>query len=598
MSRLPRRDDRQAPRAERPTRRSQAPGRIQLPVVLIVLLLAFSAVAARLVYLQVVMGPVATAQAREQRMRDVVLPPRRGTIYDREGEPLAVSVDARTVYANPNAIDDKKATAAALASVLGGSPESYEAKLDRKSGFAYIARRVDIAQATALESLELKGIGFLDDSKRSYPSGELACQVLGFVNPDGKGVAGTELQYDRILAGTPGTLLAERDPFGRIIPGGIERSVDPVDGHDVVLSVDKDIQYQAQLELNALVQQYQAKGGSVLVMNPHTGEIYAMASTPTYDPNRYSEASQDAYRNRVVSDAYEPGSTIKSLTAASVLDAGVFTPESKLELPPSLKVAGKTVGEAHGRGTVTWTLAEIVTHSSNVGSVKLGQALKVRGLYDYFARFGLTKKTGIDFPGEAVGWLPPPEQWSALSMANIPFGQGVSMTPLQLCRAISAIANDGELVTPHLALSLPQDDEKEREWPKTRAISQAAARSTNTILQAVVTEGTGKEASVAGYSVAGKTGTAQKALPGGKGYASGAYVSSFIGFLPAEDPQVLVSVIVDEPKGVIYGGVVAAPAFSRLGAFSVSHLKIPPSAVVPAPSGVASATAALGSPGQ
>lgn len=547
--------------------------------------------------MQVVQAPVAQAQARAQRLRDVVLPPRRGTIYDREGEPLAVSVDARTVYATPNAVKDKRGTAVALAKMLGGSPEEFEQKLNRKSGFAYLARRVDVAQAKALESLELAGIGFLEDSKRSYPSGELACQVLGFVNVDGEGLSGTELEYDEVLAGKAGTLLAERDPFGRIIPGGIKRSVDPIDGHDVVLTIDKDIQYQAQLELAALVEQYKAKGGSVLVMNPRNGEVYAMASTPTFNPNRYSEAPQSAFRNRLVSDAYEPGSTIKSLTAASVIDAGVFTPESKLRLPPSLKVAGKTVGEAHGRGAVTWTLAEIVTHSSNVGSVKLGQALKVQGLYDYFSRFGLTEKTGIDYPGEAVGWLPPPSQWSALSMANIPFGQGVSTTPLQLCRAISAIANDGELVTPHLALALPQDADKERDWPKKRAISQAAAQSTNAILQAVVTVGTGKEAAVPGYRVAGKTGTAQKALPGGKGYASGAYVSSFIGFLPADDPQVLVSVVVDEPRGVIYGGVVAAPAFSRLGAFAVSHLKIPPSAAVSA-SSVASATAVPTASGQ
>jgi cell division protein FtsI (penicillin-binding protein 3) len=553
--------------------------------------LGFVAVAARLVYLQVVQAPVATAQARDQRLRDVELSARRGTIYDREGEPLAVSIDARTVYATPNAVKDKQGTAKALAEILGGDPATYEAKLNRKSGFAYVARKVDVDQSHALEALELAGIGFLDDSKRTYPSGQLACQVLGFVGIDGDGLAGIEKQYDGVLAGSTGTLLAERDPFGRIIPGGVQKSVDPIDGHDVVLTIDKDIQYQAQFELAALVKQYKARGGTVLVMNPQTGEVYAMASTPTFDPNNYSDAAPGASRNRVVSDAYEPGSTIKSLTAASVLDAGVFKPDSKLTLPPSLKVAGRTIGEAHGRGTVTWSLAEIVTHSSNVGAVKLGQALKVKGLRDYFARFGLDEQSGIDFPGEAVGRLPRASDWTALSMSNIPFGQGLSLTPLQLSRAISAIANGGELVTPHLLLSLPQDPDTKPIWPRKRILKETAAQATNTILQQVVTLGTGKQAAVAGYSVAGKTGTAQKVRPGEKVYAKGAYVSSFIGYLPAEDPQVLVSVIIDEPRGVIYGGVVAAPTFSRLGAFTVSHLKIPPSSTGTSAPGVASATA-------
>ena len=542
----------------------------------VVLLLAV--VAGRLVYLQVVAAPAYADKARVQRLRDVEIPPRRGTIYDREGEPLAVSVEARTVYATPGAVKDKAETARAVAKVLGLKAADVEKRLSRESGFVYVARKVDVERAHLLESMQLDGVGFLEDSRRTYPSGQIACQVLGFVGVDDEGLAGIERQYDRTLTGIPGVLLAERDPYGRPIPGGVVRSTDPVNGKDIVLTIDKDIQDRAQAELLQTVKRWKAKGGSVVIMNPRTGEIYAMASTPTFDPNHYSDANPKAVRNRAVSDAYEPGSTIKALTAASVIDRGLLKANSKLKLPPSLRVAGKTVGEAHGRGTVTWTLAEIVTHSSNVGAVRLGQALKVKGLYDYFSRFGLTEKTGIDFPGEAVGWLPPPKYWSSLSMANIPFGQGVSVTPLQLDRGLAAIANDGVLPTPHLLLSLPQSPDAKLTWPTKRAISAKSARSTTGVLCEVVTDGTGGAAKVAGYQVAGKTGTAQKAREGGLGYAAGSYVSSFIGYLPAEDPRVLISVIIDEPRGAIYGGTIAAPVFSRLAQFSVSHLRIPPSA--------------------
>ncbi len=535
-------------------------------------------ISVRLVNLQVLAAPGYVEKARIQRLRDVEISPRRGTIYDCEGEPLAVSVEAKTVYATPYAVKNKAQTAKAVAKVLGLKAADVQRQLSRKAGFAYIARKVPLERARQLEALGLEGIGLLDDSRRTYPSGQVACQILGFVGVDDVGLAGIEARYNTTLAGTPGVLEAERDPYGRPIPGGVVRSIEPVNGRDIVLTIDKDIQDRAQMELASAVKEHKAKSGSVVILNPRTGEIYAMASWPYYDPNKYSKATPASMRNKAVSDAYEPGSTIKSLTAASVIDKGLFKPNSKLTLPPALRVAGKTVGEAHGRGTVRWTLTEIVTHSSNVGAVKLGQALKAQGLYSYFSRFGLTESTGIDYPGEAIGWLPPPKQWSALSMANIPFGQGVSATPLQLDRAIAAIANDGILTTPHLLLSMPGSGGSEPTWPTKRAISAKAAHTTTKVLSDVVTEGTGGAAKVAGYQVAGKTGTAQKALSGGRGYAGGAYVSSFIGYLPAEDPQVLISVILDEPRGAIYGGVTCAPVFSRLAEYSVSHLGIAPAA--------------------
>lgn len=548
-----------------------------------VLLLAFAAllgfIGIRLVWLQVVRAPEYTAKASSQRMRDIEVPARRGTIYDREGEPLAKSIAASTVYASPNTIKDKAGVAAALASVLGGDVKEYQTKLDRDNGFVYIARKIDVDRARQLEALKLTGIGFLDDSRRMYPSQELACQVLGFVGTDGLGLAGIEKRYDTVLAGKSGVLLGERDPYGRQIPGGVQKNVDAVDGHDVVLTIDKDIQYHAQLELAKAVKKWGAKSGSVTIMNPQNGEIYAMASTPGFNPNDFGDAKPAAFRNQPISDAFEPGSTIKCLTVGAVIDKGLYKPSSMFQLPSVLHVAGRTIHESHGRAAVSWSLEKILVHSSNIGAVKVGMKLGKKGLYDYFSKFGLTEATGVDYPGEARGWLPTPNLWSDSSIANIPFGQGVSATPLQLCRAIAAIGNGGELVTPHFMLEVPQDPSANRTWPTRRAISAKAAASTTGIMEKVVTEGTGSEAAVPGYAVAGKTGTAQVALSNGRGYAAGTYIGSFIGYLPADDPQVLIFVKLDQPRNAIYGGTIAAPVFAKLAEFSVSHLKIPPSTV-------------------
>jgi cell division protein FtsI (penicillin-binding protein 3) len=536
-------------------------------------------VAGQLVRIQVIDGPRYAAEATEQRTREITLPARRGGVFDRQGEPLAVTLDARSVYANPRVVADRASVATALERVLGGDAKTYEAKLAKDASFVYLARKVDPDVADAVASLGVTGVDSHEDWRRVYPSNELACQSLGFVGVDDEGLAGLELRYDDVLSGAPGQLVAERDEAGHTIPGGVVYREEPVDGHNIVLTIDKDIQYQAQVALSEAVKKWGAKSGSVVVMDPRNGEILAMASVPTFNPNRYSTGSDAAYRNRPIVDTYEPGSTIKSLTAAAVLEAGLYTSESIFDIPPTIKVGTRTIGEAHPRPRVQWPLADIVTHSSNVGSVLLGQALGEDGLYEYFSRFGLTDKTGVDFPGEAKGWLPPPAQWSASSLPTISFGQGVSMTPLQLARALSAIANGGELVTPHFLYEVPDDSAVALDWPKRRVISETTSETMREILSDVVRKGTGTQAAVAGYQVAGKTGTAQKARTDGRpGYADGKYVASFSGFIPAEDPAVLIIVSVDEPSNSIYGGVVAAPAFSKIAAFCMEHLKIPPGA--------------------
>lgn len=562
-------------RKERPSRTGR------FSSLLAILAVGLTVVSVRLVYIQLVAGPSYAAAAAEQRTSDITLNPERGFILDREGEVLAESMDARTVYAVPSAVQDKQGTANAVASALGGDPAVYLEKLSRDTNFVYLARKVDVARAQALKDLGIKGLGFLEDSRRVYPSNELACQVLGFVGVDDEGLSGLELFYNDVLAGTPGRLIGERDTQGRPIPGGVAFEEEAVDGQDIVLTIDKDIQYQAQIALAEAVSEWQAQAGSIIVMDPRTGEILAMASVPQFNPNDFGAYEGSTYRNRPIVDTYEPGSTIKSLTASAVIEKAVYRPDSMFELPPTIQVGGRTIHEAHDRATVNWSLTEIVTNSSNVGSVMLGMALGEEGLYESFSAFGLTEKTGVDYPGEAQGWLPSPDQWSPSSIATIPFGQGVSVTPLQLARSLCAIANGGELVTPHFLREVPESPSTKLDWPTERAISAETAAAMRLVLTDVVNEGTGAAAAVPGYQVAGKTGTAQKARTDGQpGYAAGKYVASFSGFLPAENPSVLIIVNIDEPSRAIYGGTVAAPTFSRVARFCVEHLKIPPGAPV------------------
>lgn len=549
---------------------------VRYVTLLVCLALLLVALGGRLVWLQLVAGPAYARAALEQRNREVAIPPQRGSIYDREGEPLAVTMAARTIYAVPPIVVDPDGASTALASILGGDVDYYRTQLTKDSSFAYIARKVDTERAAAVEALGIAGIFTQEDFRRVYPSNELACQILGFVGIDDEGLEGVEKQYESVLHGTAGRMIAEKGVGGYPIPGGVTLQEPAINGQNIVLTIDKDIQYEAHVALQAAVDKHGAKSGSVLIMDPATGAILAAASTPTFDPNAYGKASTAAKRMRPLVDAYEPGSTIKSLTAAAVIEEGLFTPDSMFKLPPTLKVGGRTISESHGRATVTWSLADIVTNSSNVGAVKLGMALGEDGLYEYFKAFGLTEKTGVDFPGEVTGWLPPTSDWSPSSIGNIPFGQGISMTALQLLRANAAIANGGELVTPHFLGSLPDDPERVVTWPKRRVLSAETVEQMREIMKAVVEEGTGADARVEGYAVAGKTGTAQKVRTGGRGYAAGKYIGSFLGFLPADDPAVIIVVTIDEPTKGYYGGTVAAPTFARLGAYCMTHLKIPP----------------------
>lgn len=552
-------------------------------IVLLILLVGLLAVTIRLFFLQVARADDYRRIAKNQRMEKIDLPAKRGRIIDRDGEVLAESREAETVYATPYLVKDPKVTALKIAPILSRSPLKIESLLREKSGFVYLARKVDPDVADRLRRIikanGLEGIGFFSDTKRCYPYDSIASQVLGFVNIDDKGIEGLELYYDSLIRGKSGKLLAERDPVGHDIPGGAVKLESPVDGLDVQVSIDKDIQYKAQQEIENTVKEFKASAGIAIVMNPKTGEIYAMAGTPTFNPNDDSMEKQELVKNRSVADTYEPGSTMKVFTASAALEEKLFNPEDEIYLPPTILVGGRTIGEAHPREAKYFTFSEVVQESSNVGAVTIGMRLGKEKLYEYVQKFGLNEPTGIDLPGEAVGYVPAPSDWSSSTIGNIPFGQGIAVTPIGLLRGVSAVANDGVLPDPHLLLRVTDGKgrvvrEFKAKEPK-RAILPETAGEMREILEKVITAGTGGQAAVDGYTVAGKTGTAQKPKPG-MGYASGAYISSFVGYLPSRDPKVAVLVMVDEPKTAIYGGIVAAPAFSRIAEFAMRHLKVPP----------------------
>lgn len=504
-------------------------------------------------------------------MRSITLAPQRGVIFDREGEALAMSEDVLTIYATPYFVNNPGRVAARLSPLLRMKRPELLRRLTRPGGFSYIARKVPMPLARKIRAMNIPGLGFAPDTLRRYPNGPVASQVLGFVGLDNKALAGLELYYDKTLSGRPGRLVAEQDPTGRPIPGSTIDQADPVNGEDLQLTIDRHIQYQAEVELNAAVQKWGAAGGTVIVMNPTNGELLAVANSPSFDPNLFSKAATESLRNRAVTDAYEPGSTMKMVTAAAALQDGLVTPRTSFFLESTIRVADRTIHEAHDRDARDFTVTDIVTHSSNIGAVTLGLKLGKVRLYRHIEAFGLTKRTGVDFGGESAGVIPAPKDWSPSTIGNVPFGQGIAATPLQMAQAMAVIANGGVRRRPHLLLSRSVPDAATPGFPAKRVIAKRVAIQMRNILRQVVANGTGKEAAVRGFSVGGKTGTAQKPP-----YGSGKYLASFIGFAPVPNPRLVVLVAIDEPTCGIYGGSVAAPTFSKVTEYALKHLRIPP----------------------
>ncbi|MEK7817319.1 MAG: penicillin-binding protein 2, partial [Actinomycetota bacterium] len=443
---------------------------------------------------------------------------------------------------------------------------------ERESGFVYIARKVDSRVAAQLAEKNITGIGFLTEEKRRYPQKTVASQVIGFAGIDNLGLAGMELEMDGVLAGTGGRQMVITDAGGNQIETlSFEEGVR---GTDVWLTIDQAIQFEAEKVLSETVKQWSAKGAGAIVMNPKSGEIYAMVNVPVADVNQFDNLPEDRRRNRMVTDSYEPGSVFKPVTVAAGLEEGAVVPGKTMYLPPSLELGGKTIKDAADRGPVNWDLGKILVNSSNVGAVKVGINIGEDKLGEWISRFGFGAPTAIGFPGEAEGIVVPPEMWSGSTIGNVPIGQGISVTALQMIMSYAPIANGGVAVPPRLVKSTGNDDVEPaggRQVIKAQTSSQV-----RTYLTQVVEEGGAPLAKVDGYRVAGKTGTAQKPLPDGSGYSNENYIGSFIGFAPAADPQLLILVMIDEPHPFGGGATVAAPAFQKIAKFSLQRLKVAP----------------------
>jgi cell division protein FtsI (penicillin-binding protein 3) len=540
-----------------------------------VMALSLSALAVRLVLLQVRDGATYEALAMEQRVRRIALPAERGTIYDRSMHELALSLPAKAIFADPALVQDPAGTTARLSEILDVRPADLRRSLTAESRFEYLARAVDLAVANRVDRLDLPGIGFIDEPKRTYPGGGLAAQVLGFVGVDGAGLAGLELQWDGVLAGRAGRMLVEQDPDGLSIPQGRLEVEEPRRGRDLVLTIDKDLQYFTERALAGAVEQNGALGGTVIVLEPSTGDVLAMATNPAFDANAFPDAPAFVTRNRGVTDVYEPGSVNKVITASAALEEGVMGIRERLWVPPRYQVGDKVFTEAHPRPAMSMTLTDIISQSSNIGTIMTAQRLGSERLDDYLRDFGFGVETGIRFPGESDGILMPEEDWWTTSMGTIPIGQGIAVTPLQMASVYATVANDGVRLAPRLVRGTVEgDDVRERDpLVSERVVSTRTARLVTRMLADAVASGTGQEAQIPGYWVAGKTGTARKPLQDALGYSE-EYVASFIGFAPARDPAVVVAAIIDEPD-TVYGGVAAAPLFREVAEFALAHLRVP-----------------------
>ena len=534
-------------------------------------LVLLAAALARSVWLQVIKGPEYAAMAMRQHRETVVVPAARGTIVDRNGEPLAIGQLATTVYANPRQVDDARDLTLSASRLLDLEPaELYPMLTDRSRGFVYVARKADPRKAEKLEELGYAGLGFYPEELRYYPQGPVAAQILGYAGLDNKGLEGLERSLEGTLAGKPGSQTIVKDPFGRALDVVETKTETP--GKDVRLTIDRQIQGNAEEILAETVRRWSAKSATAVVMDPQTGAILAMATAPRFNANRFPTTRADRRRSRAVTDTYEPGSTFKLVTVAAGLQEGIVNPRSSFRLPPTLKVADRTIRESHTRGTQRMTVRQIVEYSSNIGTITIAQHLGEGRLASWIDRFGFGKSTGIDFPGESAGFALPLEQWSGSTIGTVPIGHGIAVTPVQMARAYSVIANGGRLVRPHLIDRIDGRDVSTRSGK--RVVSRPVSEEMLSMLRGVVVEGTGTAAAIPGYTVAGKTGTAAKIEPSGR-YSTSRYVASFVGLVPASKPKLVVMVMVDEPRGGFYGGDVAAPAFREIARFNLQHLEIP-----------------------
>ena len=545
-------------------------------------LFAFFAVAslvlsARLAYWQTIGRGELLGQATDQVRSDLVLAAHRGVIRDRGGAILATTVELRSLYAIPGRIVDRGATAAALAPILGERPDVLRAALESGGEWLYLRRRLPEDTANRIAALRIEGLGFEKEPKRLYPSGAIGAQVLGFVNDDGLGQYGVEGRYDEVLRGVPGRLVVERDPASRQLALGLRTGLNAKDGQDLVLTLDLAIQTAVERELAAAVQSERATSGSVVVLDPRDGAVRALASSPSYDPARVAAATNEALRDRAISWTYEPGSTMKAITIAAALDKGVVTPKTSYNDVGYAVIGGRVLSNAYGKVYGPTTVAQVLERSQNAGAVFVASQLGAPDLRSYLEAFGFGAPTGVDLAAETTGRVRPLAEWYPVDLGTISFGQGLSITPLQLAAAYAAIANGGTLFRPYVVASRRDADGEHRTAPAPlrRVISSQTAATLRTMLTATVDHGIANAAALKAYSVAGKTGTAQ--IPSNDGrYVDDAYISSFAGFVPAEDPQLVVVVVLERPESKLLGTLPAMTAFKGIATDALRYARVQP----------------------
>ncbi len=532
--------------------------------------LAFLVIACRAFWLQGVQGESLASQAVSQQTETVMVPGLRGSLLDREGNSLAYSEDAATIYATPYQVKNAPKTAAALAPILKEKPSEVLEALTAESGFSYLAKKVDLGTAARVEHLELEGIGQLPDSRRTYPQGEMAGQVIGVNGAENEGRSGLELGEESALKGEEGERRVVHDALGQ--PIKLETVKEAKDGENVQLTLDPVLQEKAEEVLAKVGETYTPTGATAVIVDPRNSQILAMANWPPVNPGDLEHVTNEDLMNRATSFNYEPGSTFKPFTIAAALEEGVVTPTTEFVLPPELHVADRVIKDAEERGTETMSTAQILARSSNIGAVTIGLKLGATKFSKWMETFGFGEPTGVQFPDEERGIVPKLSNYSGSTMGNLPMGQGAAVTAIQMVQGYTAIANNGMLRPPQLIQKIGETPVHE---PKGKRVMTAkTATEIREMLEGVLgPEGTASMVSVPGYNLAGKTGTAQVAENGT--YSKTKYIASFIGFAPALHPRFLAAVIVNEPEGEIYGGAVAAPAFGELAAFGLPYLGVP-----------------------
>ena len=560
-------------------RRSIERNHRRLTITKVLFLVVTLVVGGRAFQLQVLQGDRLMRLGQRQHLKEWIVLPKRGAVIDRAGESLALSLESQSVYARPHRIQNVDNVSRKLAGVLNLRVAEVKQKITAAKPFVWIKRQITAPEAEKIQVLNIDGIGMFYEPNRHYPQGQLAGQVIGFVGRDSEGLEGLELKYNDYIRGEAGSSVTERDALGRrVLVQGVEGLQIPP-GSDIHLTLDTAIQHIAEKELEASILKYRAKAGVAIIVDPFTGEVLALANYPSFDPNLYNKQSADQRRNRAVADSYEPGSTFKTILAAAALEEDVVGKEDLFYCEMGkYPYAGKIIHDTHPYGWLSFS--KILQVSSNIGFTKVAEKLKKDRYFKYIEKFGFGRSTGIDVPGEVPGLLRKAETWSAIDLATHAFGQGISATPMQMVMAYAAIANGGFLMRPYVTQRVvsPQGEVVLENQPHVvrRVVSEKTAKQLASMLSQVTTEGgTGAMANIEGFEVAGKTGTAQKADPVHGGY-SNKRVGSFVGFVPANNPRLVALVLIDEPEGSVYGGVVAAPVFRNIAQGALRRMMVAP----------------------